>query len=162
MKNNIILKAENISASYGKKQVLWDISLDFTEGDFICLIGPNGCGKSTFMEVLCGISIPYLNKTEGNIFFNDSYTENNLESNFKNINTFSTLEKARHISFLPQSEQYAWSYSVEEIVEMGRFAQNSRNFGYGKEDKSAVIKALDDVGIEHLATRNFFELSGGN
>lgn len=145
-----ILKSYNISAKYGKKQVLWDISIECNQGDFICLIGPNGCGKSTFLEILCAISIPYLQKITGNTLLFET-----------DINKLSSNEKARYLSFLPQSEQYSWNYTVEEIVLMGRFANSTTSFGYSTADKKAVKNALNDVEITHLANRNFFELSGG-
>ena len=62
-----ILKAENIFASYGKKEVLKGVNIHINKGEIVSLIGPNGAGKSTFLKTVIGLLIPQ----NGNIFFKD-------------------------------------------------------------------------------------------
>ena len=53
--NNTIIKIENLSAGYEKKNVLHDINLEISEKDFLGIIGPNGGGKTTLMKVILGL-----------------------------------------------------------------------------------------------------------
>ena len=52
---NLIWDVENASAGYGPKQVLFDLSLQQSEGELVCLLGHNGAGKSTLLKVLYGL-----------------------------------------------------------------------------------------------------------
>ncbi|AHI53614.1 ABC transporter ATP-binding protein [Spiroplasma sabaudiense Ar-1343] len=64
----VILKVNNLKKAYGKKTVLNDVSLEIIKGDRIAIIGPNGCGKTTFCETIAGI----LNYQSGQIVKTDS------------------------------------------------------------------------------------------
>ena len=55
MKDNVIVKLDNISKSYGKNSVIKNVSLDIYEGEFITLLGPSGCGKTTILRIISGI-----------------------------------------------------------------------------------------------------------
>jgi len=61
----IILKTENIYASYGKKEILRGVSIEIKNGEIVSLIGPNGAGKSTLLKVIIG----FLNPKNGKIIF---------------------------------------------------------------------------------------------
>lgn len=62
-----ILKAENIFASYGKREVLKGVNIHINKGEIVSLIGPNGAGKSTILKTIIGLLIP----EKGKIYFND-------------------------------------------------------------------------------------------
>lgn len=51
----MILEVENLSAGYGKIQVLWDVSLSAAEGDFVTIVGANGAGKTTLLRAISGL-----------------------------------------------------------------------------------------------------------
>lgn len=53
-----LLKVENLNVSYGKLQVLWDISLEVEKGELVALIGPNGAGKTTTLKTISGLIQP--------------------------------------------------------------------------------------------------------
>ena len=53
---NTVLKATGIEGGYGSVQILNGIDLHVGEGEFVTVIGPNGCGKSTFLKVLFGLA----------------------------------------------------------------------------------------------------------
>ena len=52
---SVILETKDLSAAYGKVQVLWDVSLSVNEGDFVSIIGANGAGKTTLLRVISGL-----------------------------------------------------------------------------------------------------------
>ena len=60
-----MLKLENVDAGYGKLGILWDVSLEVKEGEFVALVGPNGAGKTTTLRAISNIITP----TKGKITF---------------------------------------------------------------------------------------------
>jgi branched-chain amino acid transport system ATP-binding protein len=62
-----MLKLCSINAGYGKLGVLWDISFNVGEGEFVALVGPNGAGKTTTLRTIAGLIKP----TKGEIWFMD-------------------------------------------------------------------------------------------
>lgn len=145
-----LLSAENLSACWDKTEVIHSVNTSFSEGEFICVLGPNGSGKSTFLTLLSGLTLPSLKITEGTCRLNGTETE-----------AFSSRERARLITLLPQNESYTWNYSVLEAVRMGRYAQSNGLLSYSEEDNRAAQEALEMAEIAHLADRHIFELSGG-
>lgn len=145
-----LLSADALTAAYDRTTVLHSVSAAFNKGEFVCLIGPNGSGKSTFLSRLAGLSVPSLKTTGGTCL---------LEG--KDVESYSSRERARIITFLPQNEAYTWNYSVLEAVRMGRYSQSTGIVSYSEEDDEAARNALMQAGIEHLEKRFIFELSGG-
>ena len=145
-----VLSAENLSASYNKKQVLYGINTSFSDSNFYCIIGKNGSGKSTFLELLSGVSVPTLKITAGKCCLDG-----------KNIKSFKSRELAKNISFLPQNETYAWNYQVFDAIKAGRYAHSKNPFFYEPDDNSKVIEAMEKIGITELMDRYIYELSGG-
>lgn len=141
-----ILKINNISFSYDKKNILEDISFSVDEGEIFCIVGPNGCGKSTLLDCIIGV----------NKINSGSIILQNLD-----INKYKYSEIAKYISYVPQSHVKSFPYSVKDIVLMGR----THSFGFASkptvEDKEEVINALKKVGIEELKDRAYTSLSGG-
>ncbi len=149
MTKNHIIRTEHISAWYGEKQVIKDITLETSCGEFICIIGPNGSGKSTFLALLAGIERTGLT-SKGSIFIQE-----------KNLHSMKRQDIALNVSFMTQSEQSVWDFLVTESVLSGRFAHTSWSKWYSKEDKKLVDDALEELHITHLANRSVHSLSGG-
>lgn len=77
-----ILKLDNINKSFGKNQVLHDISLDVSEGEFITFLGPSGCGKTTMLRIIAGLLEP-----DGGRVFLGGEDVTSLPPNKRNVNT---------------------------------------------------------------------------
>lgn len=142
----MLLKVENLSSGYGENVVLKDVDFQMEEGEFIGIIGPNGAGKSTLLRTILRI-IPSL---EGNIFFRG-----------KNIVQIPRRVLAREVAYVPQQTQAWFSFSVGEILRMGRYPFLKRWETEKKKDLEIIQEKINLTGIENLTSRNLEELSQG-
>lgn len=143
MKNNIIVSLKNVNFSYGPGvPVLEDATFDISENETVCMVGPNGGGKTTLLNLMLGLLKP------------DNGT----------ISVFGEKpEKARiRIGYMPQYTQFDSDFPVNalDVVIMGRV--NRCFWGrYSKDDREAALNAMEEMGVADLAYRHFSALSGG-
>ena len=129
------------------RPVLRGVDLEIHAGEFVSLIGPNGVGKSTLLSLLAGVRQP----TRGSLRIND-----------KESRAYRRKELARHIAVLPQVESVSFSFTVEQMVMMGRTPHLAGPLGLETStDRGHVSSALDVVGIGHLRHEIVAQLSGG-
>ena len=140
------IQVNNLSFSYGQKNVLHDICFSAEKGEFLSILGPNGAGKSTLFRCILGLLPGY----SGEVLVNE-----------RNIKGFSAREASRQIAYIPQKSHCVFQYNVLDIVLMGRSNRTSVFGNPGKEDEQACLKALEKVGICALKDRSFHKLSGG-
>jgi len=108
MSEDGFLISEGIEASYGKKKVLYGVSVEVKKREIVSIIGPNGAGKSTFLKVVFGLLKP----SRGRIIFLDKdITKNNPMKNRKS-----------GISYFIQGGEVFTNLSIEENLEMGCYA----------------------------------------
>jgi ABC-type branched-subunit amino acid transport system ATPase component len=100
-----ILEVKNISGGYGSIQILNGIDLTVYESEFVTIIGPNGCGKSTFIKAIFGIANLY----HGDIIYRNE--------NITGIRADSLVKKG--IGYVPQTDNVFPSLTVEENLQMG-------------------------------------------
>lgn len=149
------LCVKNLYASYNNCEILKNVSLELSSGEFICICGPNGAGKSTFLSLMCGINEGNLKITQANqvpSIINDSKIEI--------ISELKPKERAKKIAFMAQNENSVWDYSVKDIVITGRFPY-SNNGHYSKDDEKMVKEVLEELEIQDLINRKVHSLSGG-
>lgn len=137
-----MLKLENISAFYGKKQVLFDLDFTVERGRFAAILGANGSGKSTLMSALTS-GIAYSGK---------------ITLDGRDISAIPPRERAKIISFLPQNLPVT-QFSVRETVTFGREPYIS--FKPTEADNSVIDIAIEKCGISHLRDKKLTEISGG-
>jgi len=140
------IKIENLSFSYGSRQVLNNVSFELSGGEMLCLLGPNGVGKSTLFNCILGL----LSAREGAITIDGAP-----------LSTLGTRELARKIAFVPQSHAPTFNYSVFDMVLMGT---TSHVGGISTPDAAHMQIAsdtLERVGISHLRDRGYMQISGG-
>ena len=140
------LQIENLTASYGKKMVLKNVSVSVPAGLLTCLCGPNGCGKSTLLSILAGVPDQNLSvfRTPGQI----------------DLSKLPRKKAAQFVSFMQQNEYSTWDFTVRELVLQGRFCHTKNGF-YTKADEELAVQALEELQISHLADRPVHSLSGG-
>ena len=144
--DNALLLAENITCGYGGRPVVRDISFSLYTGDFLGVIGPNGCGKSTLIRALTNI----LTLTAGRVSFRGS-----------DIRKLSQRALARQVAVIPQNTAPLFGFSVLEMVMMGRTPHLTRLQRAGEKDLILAQEALRQTDMYHLRDRKITELSGG-
>ena len=140
------MKINNLFGGYDEKAVVNDITFSASDGDMIYVLGPNGSGKTTLFNLIIG----YKNRISGEIMIDG-----------EDIDTFSNIELAKKIAYIPQDHVPAFNYTVEDIVIMGRTCHLDRFASPKKEDYDIVCDSLAMIGIERLLKREYMELSGG-
>ncbi len=144
--NNNILSVKNLNFSYGNNKIINDISFDIKEGSFVSILGPNGAGKSTLVNIISKI----LGKFGGSI-----------EVCGDDISKLDIKDIAKIIAVVPQSTNPSFSFTVEEMVLMGRHPYISRFESESKKDFEIVREVMEKTKITQFADRKFNELSGG-
>lgn len=137
------LAIHDLTVSYQRKPVLWDVELNIPEGKLVGIIGPNGAGKSTLLKA-CLDLVP---KTSGEVtVYGRSYKS-----------------QRKDVGYVPQRESVDWDFPVSawDVVAMGTYGQIGWFRRVGRAHKRIARAALERVGIEHLATRQISQLSGG-
>jgi iron complex transport system ATP-binding protein len=146
MDNTTILEVKELQFNYDNDFALNIPSLNVRKGEFIYLLGLNGSGKTTLFYLLAHVLRP----VRGAIFIKG---ENSGRMDQRII--------ARTIALVEQEVQYVFPYSVYEVVMMGRFAHNKRQYFESAEDRAKVDQALYQMSVYHLKDRLITELSGG-
>ncbi len=144
MENTITTK--NLTVGYGSQKVVNNIDIEGLKGKIICLLGPNGVGKSTILRTLSGLLSP---------------VEGIVEIEGANLAEIKSAEIAKKLSVVLTDSVSPRLVTVKEIISMGRTPYT--NF-FGKitdKDKEIINDAIDTVGVGYLADRFFGQLSDG-
>ena len=136
---NPIVKVEHLSHRYAVQWAIEDINFEIEAGGIVGLLGSNGAGKSTTMNIICGV----LNQTRGEVYIDGV----NLREH--------PVEAKKNIGFLPQKPPIYPDLTVEEYL---RFCADLR---FVEDIPSAVNKAMSRCGITHFKDRLIRNLSGG-
>ena len=136
-----IVKVENLSHRYSIQWAIRDINFEIGENGIYGLLGSNGAGKSTTMNIMCGVLKP----TEGNILIKGIDAREH------------PVEAKRHIGFLPQKPPLHMDLTVEEYL---THCANLHDIP-ANEIREALDKAMERCGITHFRKRLIRNLSGG-
>jgi len=146
MNEGALFVVENLGFAYGTTVVLRDISCALYPGCFYGVIGPNGCGKTTLVDLLCGCKQP---------------ATGSLSLRGRVLNDFGKRELARQLALVPQEFDIGFDFTVEETVMMGRHPHIGRFQAPTANDWEKAWAAMVNLGIETLAARPLASLSGG-
>jgi iron complex transport system ATP-binding protein len=140
-----VIEVSNLSFGYSKERtILKSLSFNAGKAEIINILGPNGCGKSTLIKALLG-------------FF--SVKKGMVRYNGQDITAIKRKDMAKLTSYVPQLHIGAFSYSVLDVVLMGRAPFAGR--AYSKQDYAAAYEALERVKMKDFAERSYLYLSGG-
>jgi ABC-type cobalamin/Fe3+-siderophores transport system ATPase subunit len=139
------LAMHNISAGYGSRTVISEISASVYSGEIVCLLGPNGSGKTTLFKAILGL-IP----SRGDIHFDE-----------RSAWTFTTRERARALAYVPQIHIPPFPFNAIDIVLMGRTPFIGAFSVPSPHDRREAARVMNLLHIGHLADRNYAQISGG-
>jgi iron complex transport system ATP-binding protein len=140
------IRLEKVGFRYDRSWVLKGVSLDAERGAFLGILGPNGSGKTTLLNLIDGVIAP----REGRVLLEGTDAAS-LERN----------ELARMVAVVPQDSPLIFSFTVQEIVLMGRAPHLGRWRFEGKRDFEIARDVMERTGTLPLAGRSMSELSGG-
>ncbi len=135
-----VISLNNVSMSYEGRKVISNLSFDINQGDYVCIVGENGTGKTTLLKGLLG-----LKKVDGgSIVFGDG------------------LKKC-DIGYLPQQTEVQKDFpaSVKEVVLSGCLGDGRHKIFYSKDDKKKASQAMNMLEISDISPKCYHELSGG-
>jgi manganese/zinc/iron transport system ATP- binding protein len=137
------LELHDMTVSYHRKPVLWDVDLTVPEGKLIAVVGPNGAGKSTLLKATLGL-IPL---ASGKVLIYGRPYE----------------EMRRSVGYVPQRESVDWDFPVTvlDVVLMGRYGRLGWFRRPGRADREAARECLAKVGLGEFERRQISQLSGG-
>ena len=144
--NRSILVTEDISLGFGQEEIIHHISFTIPSGSFVGILGPNGSGKTTLIRGLSRTIQPQTGM---------------IHLLGKELQTYSTKLFAQHVALVSQDIPPTFDFSVYEIVLMGRNPYIRRFHAATNDDRLICMKALQTVGIGHLADRPVSCISGG-
>jgi len=142
-KSKPILAAKSISKSFGKRVILRKIDIHLNKGEMLGLLGSNGAGKSTFMNIVLGL----LKSDFGDVFLGNT-----------KLTTLAIHERAKlGLSFLPQQPSIFRGLSVfENLLAIAQITKKKTD-----EQKEIVEKLMTEFSITHLKDVKATALSGG-
>ena len=144
-----LLDVRDLRVGYGRKhpvEVVHGVSLTLDAGEFLCIIGPNGCGKTTTLKALMGL-LPSLSGT--------------VTVAGEPVAGMPERELARRFAYIPQAHTPPFPFTVADVVLMGRTPYVNRLARTTEHDRLVAYKALDLLGIKDLSDTAYTNLSGG-
>ena len=137
-----VIETQGLGFSFGTTPVLEDVNLAIAGGDFVCIVGPNGGGKTTLLRLFLGLLTPGRGRVR--VFGRPP------------------AESRRRIGYMPQRAQLDPQFPVRvcDVVRMGRLG-NGRLGPFRRDDREKATAALREVGMADCAERSFAALSGG-
>jgi len=140
------LTATDLQIGYGKKVVGSNINLAVGTGEILCLLGPNGCGKTTLFRTLLGLLKPL----SGQVAIDD-----------EPLAELSRAQIATRVAYVPQSHTPPFPYDAIDIVLMGRSANLGLFAQPSDIDRDNALQTMQSLGIESLANTDYTTLSAG-
>ncbi|WP_353243905.1 ABC transporter ATP-binding protein [Providencia sp.] len=141
-----IITLNNVAIGYHNTTIIDGINLSLPEKEITCLLGANGCGKTTLMRTILGL----LPAIHGDILLNN-----------QSIKSLKQRDIAKVIAYVPQAHDTPFTFTVLDIVMMGLTPHISLFSVPGDAEKNQALQQLERLNIPHLATRLYSTLSGG-
>ncbi|TQR25090.1 heme ABC transporter ATP-binding protein [Bacillus safensis] len=142
-----MIQVKEIRGGYGEKEIIRGISLEVKQGEFLGILGPNGSGKTTLLKMMAGILAPKSGEVRLGGQLVQSYQPKTL---------------AQKMAVLPQKTDQAFSFTVEETIQFGRYPyQKGWLQSVTQEDVQVVNKVMEQTGVAQFKDQSIHELSGG-
>ncbi|GHU65643.1 hypothetical protein AGMMS49983_13700 [Clostridia bacterium] len=143
---SVLLEAQDLTVQYGDTVIVDGVGFTVSEGDWLMIAGPNGAGKSTIVGAISG-SVPYFG---------------GITCIGRDVKAYKPQDFARLTGVLSQRVSVGYSFTVEEVVRLGRYAYSRGIFAGGSDaDDDAVDLAIERTGLEPYRRHSVLTLSGG-
>ena len=150
MSKNALIETRALAYGHPGRTLGRDINLTVNAGEVLCVLGPNGGGKTTLFRTMLGL----LRAHAGGISIATAGGNTALEN-------CTPVARARAMAYVPQAVYPAFTFTVREVVLMGRTAHLGLFANPGMTDVDAANAAIAELNISHLADKNFTQISGG-
>jgi iron complex transport system ATP-binding protein len=141
-----LLTVENAAFSYAQNPVFRGLSFTASAGEVLCILGANGCGKTTLLRCLYGA----LKLSEGRVLLGQ-----------QDVAAMSPTAVARTVGIVFQEHTAPFPFLVREIVSMGRAPHLSFLGMPAARDRQVALESMELMGVAHLQSRPYTEISGG-
>ena len=141
-----MLKVCGVTAGYGGRDIIRDISFSVEPGQFLCILGANGCGKTTLLKTILGILRP----SSGHVYLNGD-----------DLHLMNVKYLFQKIAYIPQAHMPPFPFTAREVVLMGRSPYLSYLGSPGAEDEKVANQVMEQMDIAWMADRSYTRLSGG-
>ncbi|MCD8218257.1 MAG: ABC transporter ATP-binding protein [Clostridiales bacterium] len=142
----MIFSVDNVSCGYQGKAVVSDLSFSVESGAVFCILGPNGVGKTTLFKTLMGL-LPGIG--------------GDIQVDGESMIKWGARRRARVMGFVPQSHTPPFPYTVQQVVVMGCVSRIGMFSAPTESDYAFADEILNSVGIAHLGSRVYTQISGG-
>ncbi len=132
-----MIVAKNITKKFGKLKALDNVSVTFSKGECIALLGPNGCGKTTLIKSLLGMVVP----DNGTIHFNNELITNKW------------MYRSQ-VGYMPQIGRYPENMTIANVIDMMKDIRQTNN-------NSADEELVKSFGLQNILQKKMRTLSGG-
>lgn len=139
-------EASGVRFQYGQRLVFSDLSFTVDTGDMVALLGANGTGKTTLLNLTAGL----LRSQSGR-----------LSLGGRELHSWKRRDLSRYVALVPQLLDLPFAFRVEEIVAQGRVPYAGRFGGLSQNDRDVIERAMEGTDVTGLRDRVFSELSGG-
>ena len=141
-----MLEVKDLRSGYDKTEIVHGVSFTVEDGEFACIMGANGCGKTTTIKTILDILKPF-----GGSAVLDG----------RDVFAMSSNERARCFAYIPQTHRPPFPFTVADVVLLGRTPHIGQLAHIKDTDRVIAYQAMRQLSIEGLADATYTELSGG-
>ena len=141
-----MIQIEDVHYSYGSHQVLKGVSFSMEKGEFVCILGANGCGKTTLLKTI----LDFLTPQRGRVTLYG-----------QDVHRMDERARARKIAYIPQYHTPPFPFAVRDVVLMGRTPHLGRVCHPTPADERVACQAMERLGVLQYADQSYTALSGG-
>ena len=142
----VLLEASSLAIGHPGKTIGQALSLSIQPGHILCLLGPNGTGKSTLFKTLLGLLPAHAGR---------------IHVAGRPLSSWPPHQLAQYLAYVPQAQENTLALTVLQTVLLGRAARVPLFASPRQADHAIALRCLQTLEIEHLATRRYDQLSGG-